>query len=206
MAFEIGNADLREERGDGWDISLRHDSSRLRAEWNLFSYSLHDVVYMSPTGDIEDGLQVVHFQQGNALYHGSEARLDLGLHPSLWLNLGMDAVRAKLRDVPVSLPRIPPARFRAGFDLRWRGLSLRPELLLSGARRKVYSLETATAGFALVHLAASYTVPHPHWAQVFSVSAFNLGNRLYRNHSSFIKDLAPEMGRGIRFHYSFHFF
>ena len=33
-----------------------------------------------------------------------------------------------------------------------------------------------------------------------------LGNRLYRNHLSFIKDLAPEIGRGVRITYSLRFF
>jgi iron complex outermembrane receptor protein len=42
--------------------------------------------------------------------------------------------------------------------------------------------------------------------QVFSVSAFNLGDRLYRNHLSFIKDIAPEIGRGVRVAYTVRFF
>lgn len=45
-----------------------------------------------------------------------------------------------------------------------------------------------------------------HYAHVFGVSVFNAGNSLYRNHLSFIKDLAPEMGRGIRFSYSLRTF
>lgn len=40
----------------------------------------------------------------------------------------------------------------------------------------------------------------------FSVNAFNLGDRLSRNHVSFIKDLAPEIGRSVRFTYSVKFF
>jgi iron complex outermembrane receptor protein len=38
------------------------------------------------------------------------------------------------------------------------------------------------------------------------VEAFNLGDRLYRNHLSFIKELAPEIGRGVRFGYTLRFF
>ena len=34
---------------------------------------------------------------------------------------------------------------------------------------------------------------------------FNIGDQLYRNHSSFIKDLAPEIGRGVRFSYMLRF-
>ncbi len=54
--------------------------------------------------------------------------------------------------------------------------------------------------------AASYTITGKHVMQTFSVNTFNLGDRLYRNHLSFIKDFAPEMGRGVRFGYTMQLF
>ncbi len=57
-----------------------------------------------------------------------------------------------------------------------------------------------------MNLKASYTLPKQHFVHHFAVNAFNLGNRLYRNHVSFIKDLAPEMGRGVRLSYVVKFF
>jgi outer membrane receptor protein involved in Fe transport len=39
-----------------------------------------------------------------------------------------------------------------------------------------------------------------------SFTAYNLNDQLYRNHTSFIKDLAPEIGRGFRLGYSVRFF
>ena len=38
------------------------------------------------------------------------------------------------------------------------------------------------------------------------IAFFLFGDRLYRNHVSFIKDLAPEIGRGIRFSYAVKYF
>jgi iron complex outermembrane receptor protein len=38
------------------------------------------------------------------------------------------------------------------------------------------------------------------------VNLFNATDRLYRNHLSFIKDVAPEIGRGVRFTYTLRFF
>ena len=49
-------------------------------------------------------------------------------------------------------------------------------------------------------------IDYLHLAHQFSVNVFNLGDRLYRNHSSFIKDLASEIGRGVRFTYMVRFF
>ena len=45
-----------------------------------------------------------------------------------------------------------------------------------------------------------------HAIHLFGVNVFNAGNRLYRNHLSFIKDVAPEIGRGISVSYSVRFF
>ena len=67
-------------------------------------------------------------------------------------------------------------------------------------------LETRTAGYVTFGLSSSYTIAQQHFAHVISVNAFNLGDRLYRNHLSFIKDFAPEIGRGVRLAYTIRFF
>ncbi len=41
---------------------------------------------------------------------------------------------------------------------------------------------------------------------VSTLDAFNLDDRLYFNHLSLIKDVAPEIGRGVRVTYSVKFF
>lgn len=50
---------------------------------------------------------------------------------------------------------------------------------------------------------ADFRHRRPPTVHVFSVNSFNLGGRLYRKHLSFIKELAPEIGRGVRFGYTF---
>ena len=74
------------------------------------------------------------------------------------------------------------------------------------AQERVYRNETVTKGYSVFNLKASYVRARQHMAHIVSVTAYNLTNRLYRNHTSFIKDLAPEIGRGIRLGYSLRFF
>ena len=71
---------------------------------------------------------------------------------------------------------------------------------------RIFPLETRTAGYTTFGLTASYTIAQQHLAQVISFNAFNIGDRLYRNHLSFIKDFAPEIGRGVRLTYTLRFF
>jgi iron complex outermembrane receptor protein len=218
VTFELGNANLDPERSNGFDLAVRHQSGRIRADFSYFQYHLSDFIFLAPTGNIEDGLIEAEYLQGKARYQGAEAGFDVALHPSFWLLFGLDFVNAETRsDVTTlstgavtpsgtPLPRIPPLRARIGFDWRWRGLSVRPEGILASDQDDIFPTETRTAGYGLFNLNASYTIARAHFVQVFSVSAFNLNDKLYRNHLSFIKDLAPEIGRGVRFSYTVRFF
>lgn len=206
LAFEIGNPDLRRERGDGLDVSLRHSSDRLRAEANFYYYNFSGFIFLSPTGEMEEGLTVANYSQADARYLGTEAGLNIGLHRYLWLNAGLDYVDAELKESGVGLPRIPPLRGRLGFDIQYKGLNIRPEAVMARDQSKIFPTETRTAGYTVFNLLASYTIAQTHAAHVLSLEAFNLGNRLYRNHLSFIKEFAPEIGRGLRFSYSLRFF
>jgi iron complex outermembrane receptor protein len=93
-----------------------------------------------------------------------------------------------------------------GLEARYKGWSIRPELAIAAAQRELFTTETPTAGYTVANLNASYTIAQQHLVHVLSASFFNLGDRLYRNHLSFIKDLAPEIGRGVRFTYTVRFF
>jgi iron complex outermembrane recepter protein len=206
LAFEIGNANLKGERSNGIDLSLRHSADRMRGEANFFHYGIANFIFPVPTGDIEDGLVEVEYLQADSRFTGTELRADFSLLPGVWLKLGLDVVDAELRNSGSSLPRIPPLRSRVGMDLLFGGFGLRPELVLASARSDVFETETPTPGYGVVNLRASYTLPRDHFVHSLFFEVFNVGDKLYRNHVSFIKDLAPEMGRGVRFSYAAKFF
>ncbi|MYB51633.1 MAG: TonB-dependent receptor, partial [Acidobacteriia bacterium] len=197
---------LLAERGNGIDLSLRQQAERVDGEVNFFYYDFSNFVFPFATGEEEDGLPVVHFEQRDSRFTGAEARLGIGLHQTMRLNLGMDLVDARATLTRTPLPRIPPLRGRVGIEYRRRGLSIRPDLVLANRQSQTFDLETPTAGYAVLDLRASYTIPTRGAIHQLSANVFNIGDRLYRNHSSFIKDLAPEIGRGVRFSYMVRFF
>ncbi len=206
VAFEVGRDDLDHETGDGVDLSLRHQSSKVRADFNFFYYRLGRFMYFERTGEIEDGLPEAVVAQNDARFLGAEARLQAALQRNVWLHLSFDMVDAQLTASKAPLPRIPPVRGRVAVDVRAGALSVRPELTLSNRQSALAGEETATAGYATAGLTANYTLTSKHVMHVFGVNAFNLGDRLYRNHLSYIKDFAPEIGRGVRFSYTMHLF
>lgn len=206
LAFEIGNPNLRRELGDGLDFGLRHSSKRVRFEANGFFYHIQDFVFLAPTGDVEDGLTVAEYDQDTARFAGVEARFERELHPILWLTSGLDYVSAQLTATETPLPRIPPLRGRVGLEIRYKGLLLNPEIVMANHQERLFPTETRTAGYAVANISGSYLIARQHAAHIISFNFFNMGDRLYRNHLSFIKEFAPEMGRGLRVTYTLRFF
>lgn len=206
LAFEIGNPNLVRERSDGLDFGVRHSSKRVRFEANGFYYHIKDFVFLAPTGDVEDDLIVADYEQGTTRYTGTEAQFSTALHPSIWLNLGLDYVNAKLTETDTPLPRIPPLRGRAGIEFRFKNLLLNPEIVMANHQDRIFPTETPTAGYAVANLSGSYLIAENHRAHIIAFNFFNMGDTLYRNHLSFIKEFAPEMGRGFRVTYTLRFF
>jgi iron complex outermembrane receptor protein len=207
LVFDIGNPNLNAEQGDGVDFSLRHNTDRLRLDASVYYYNIHNFVFTAFTGktDEESNLPIVIYAQGNSRYVGAEASIEARVLSALWLNGKVDYVRAELTELNKPLPRIPPLRGTLGFDWRYKALSIRPELILANRQNRVFDNETPTAGYAVFNLIASYTFVTRKAAHVISVGAYNLGDTLYRNHLSFIKNIAPEMGRSVRLNYSLRF-
>lgn len=215
LLFEVGNQNLKMERSTGIDFSLRQLSERVRFNFDVYYYRINNFVFLAPQDadgdgeiDIEDGLRVARYAQSDAGYLGAEANLDFTINKYVGFLIAGDIVKAELVDTKTPLIRIPPARLRTGLNLYYKGLNLRPEGIFTAKRGEndIFPLETPTAGYSIFNLAGSYTIGRQHYAHIFSFNAYNLTDKLYRNHLSFIKDFAPEIGRGLRLSYTIRFF
>jgi iron complex outermembrane receptor protein len=207
LSFEIGNPDLAHERSTGGEISLRLNTGKLHGQASVFYYDINDYIFGAPTGRTVDGLTELRYVQGDSRYLGSD--LSLSFHASAqWrFHLGAGVVDAKLKGSNEPLPRIPPLSTRLAVDwLPTNGLQLRPELILTSKQDKTFDTETATAGSTVLNMSASYTVARAKLMHIFTLKGTNLTNTLYRNHTSFIKDVAPEMGRRVLLTYALRLF
>ena len=206
LAFEVGNADLEREASIGVDLSLRNQSRLLQGEFNVYYYNIDNFVFPAYTDEIVDGLLLAPFLQGDSRFVGFDAKGVFSVHRNLFLDVGAGYVNAELTDTNEPLPRIPPFHGRIGFSVVYEGLNIEPEVVLASKQDQIFRDETLTEGYTVVNVVGSYTLARGHSAHIFAVRGYNLTNELYRNHTSFIKDLAPEIGRGVKVSYSFRFF
>ncbi len=207
LVFDIGNPNLKAEQGDGVDLALRHDTERMRLEGSVYYYNIRNFVFTAFTGgtDTKSNLPIVDYAQANSRYVGFEASAEARVSRDLWLNSKVDYVRGELIPQNKPLPRIPPLRGTLGLDWRYKAFSVRPELVLANRQLRVFDHETPTAGYAAFNLNTSYAFVTRRAAHIISFNAYNLSDKLYRNHLSFIKEIAPEIGRNLRLNYTLRF-
>ena len=206
LSFEVGNPNLDAETTLGLDLSVRHRSDRLRGELNAYVYAIDNFIFGNPTGIVLDSLPLLDFLQGDSRFTGWDARGSVRLGGRAWATVGMGYVDARLTATNEPLPRIPPLRGTLGLDVPYGGFTLSPELEFAGGQKQVFRNETETDGYSVFNVRASYVWPRQHLAHILTFTGYNLTNALYRNHTSFIKELAPEIGRGIKVGYSLRFF
>ena len=204
--FEVGSPELEPETTLGLDFSLRHQSDRVGSDLNFYVYDIENFIFGDHTNEIVDNLRILDIIQGDSRFVGFDARGSVRLGGDTWATLGIGYVNAALTSTGEAVPRIPPLRATLNVDVHAGAFTLSPELTVAARQGRVFREETATDGYALVNLDASYIWPGQHRAHVLSFTGYNLTNALYANHMSFIKDLAPEMGRGLKMSYSLRFF
>lgn len=201
FSYERGDVDLSEETSLGLDVGLRRRAGRLTGELNLFVNRYDDYIFESPTGEIEDGLPVFEFMQGDAEFRGFELAAQVELFEAgaghVGLELLADYVRAELSAPDRPVPRIPP--LRTGIALhyesdRWRARA--------GATRyadqdRLAPVETATDGYTLVEASLAYRLLTTGLVHEFSLRGSNLTDELARNHASRLKDRVPLPGRDL---------
>ncbi|HWN85819.1 MAG TPA: TonB-dependent receptor, partial [Vicinamibacterales bacterium] len=224
--FEAGNPELRPEHAIGFDAALRWRGPRVSGEVAYFRNSVHDFVYRRqlseeefaarqplyearfPSRDLSepDGeFPIVENIAADSVLQGLEAHGDIRLSSSLTAELGADYVRGTVSTTGEFLPRIPPLRARAGLRYQRNAFQAGGEVVAVARQDRVSGLETPTDGYGLLKLYAAYSVQSGVWLHTITARVDNVGDELYRNHLSLIKDMAPEMGRNFRVLYGVKF-
>lgn len=215
VTFEIGDQNLRLERSNGFELSFRQNSKKVRFNGSIFYNDIKNFIYLEPQDndnngiiDVDDGLPVSTYAQNDARFFGADARIDIDINENFGVFAIGDIVDAKLKNLNIPLVRIAPARLRIGADIRFGGLSIRPEVVFVAERSSgdIFTLETPTEGYGLFNLNGSYAFGTGRTTQIFTFGFHNLGDKQYRNHTNFIKYLTPEAGRGFKASYTVRFF
>lgn len=196
--YERGNSELQRETSRNIDLSLRKTAGETTFSVSVYHNRITDYIYANTLDEL-NGLQLIEYAQGDAVFTGMEASLRQQLGRNFGLTLFGDYVRGRLeRQGGENLPRIPAARLGTRLDARW-GEHWRGEAELYRVARqdRVASYESETPGYNMLNLRLSYGTKLNGLPAEFYLKGENLTDQLAYAHTSFIKNVAPLAGRNI---------
>jgi iron complex outermembrane receptor protein len=194
--IERGDPSLRAETARNIDLTLRKTGGDTTFGASVFRNRIGNYLY-ARTLDAFEGLQLIQYAQRDATFTGVEGQVRQRLNAFVGVALFGDYVRARLAEGGGDLPRIPARRLGVRMDAtrgRWSGEA---EAYRVAAQDRLAAFETRTPGYTMVNLTANYTTRLGGLDTTFYARGANLTNTLAFNHSSFIKNAAPLMGRNL---------
>ncbi|WP_449466171.1 TonB-dependent receptor [Stenotrophomonas humi] len=226
-SLEIGDANLKTERGQRAELGIHTHSDRLDFSAAIYQTKFKDFIYLADTGVVES-LPVRLWTQQDATFKGAEAEATVHMFEGAagdWdLRVFGDYVKAELdgsgsRTANIAvphgdhnhnytvelanggyLPRISPAR--VGADLRWSRDGWRASVgaVRYSSQKDVAQNEEPSDGYTLVdaHVAYRWDRSGSNSYEVF-LDGSNLTNREARPHTSLLRDYSPLPGRGVAF-------
>ena len=206
--FEVGNADFNIERSRGLDAQLRWKSGK-----HAFNLGAYHTRFSNFIGLFNNGLMFdeegavdpagelagADFRQVKATFSGIEADGKFRIYEGrgdLDLTVRGDYVRARDRDAGEYLPRIAPLRLGWGLNYSFKRVGASLDVLHGFKQTKVAENELPTDSYTSVNATATWLLPTTTRLEAFA-KAYNLLDDEIRDHTSFLKDIAPQRGRSL---------
>jgi len=179
-SFDVGDAELDEETSLNLELGY-HWHGEVEAAVNLFYNRIDDFIYRRNTGakDAEEGLAIFAYDQEDATFKGIEAEMTLPLATAWRLRLFGDTVRAELQ-------------FSAD---RWEA-----ELRLTEVAKqdRPGEFEANTDSYTRLDVRLNYRVNRDGLDYLIFLKGSNLLDEEIRNATSFLRNAAPDAGRGLQ--------
>jgi iron complex outermembrane receptor protein len=148
-------------------------------------------------------LPILQTEQANALFQGFEANLMFPIMENSYglvdLTLFGDYTRGTLSAGNGNVPRMPPLRFGTQIDYVKNKWSTFFRVTRGQAQEYAGENETETSGWVLMNVGVQYEAKsYADSKLLFYLKGNNLLDQDIRNSTSYLKNFAPEPGRGVQ--------
>lgn len=225
-SVEIGDTDLKIETSYNAELGWRFLGERFTSGINVYYNRFDDYIYLDnsglvfdpghcgggqslcPPGPGVDGPPVYFYEQQAATFRGVELDMNIGLyqHGTSDLNLDIfgDYVRGTLDDTDEDVPRMPPARIGSQLNYKTGSWWLYGRVFHGTAQDNPGENETDTDAWTRFDAGIYYDVRTTKKSSLLLfVKGNNLTNEEIRSSTSFLRDYAPEPGRGVEIGFRF---
>lgn len=195
--YLIGDPQMQEETSTNIELGHHWHVDGIESSVNLFYNKISDYIYARDTGIVIEELDEAQYTQADATFKGFESEISFQLRDNLRLRVFGDYVRATLNDGG-DLPRIAPLRLGSSITYDKNKWSSNLSVTRSTNQDHPGYNESTTEGYTRVDARVSYRVTQSNAEYLVFVKGTNVLVEEIRNASSYLKDIAPEAGRGIQ--------
>ena len=211
--FETGDPNLKIERANSIEGTMRLRSGRLRIDGSIYSTWFKNYIYGNLTGRTcsDDGtcvdgdgldLKELNYRQQGAHFWGAEGEASYLLvktsEGGLEAKVLADYVRATLDDGS-NVPRIPPYRIGGGLSWTSNPVDASFRLTYVGRQDDFGTFDTATPSYVSLDSQVAWRPFKSLPGIQFSIVGKNLTNEVQRDAASLNRDQVIMPGRNIRF-------
>ena len=213
--YEKGDKSLNAEESYQADMGIGWQNDVLTIQLEPFLNYFPNYIYLNPTPEYYEGLQMYHYTQARVIRYGFETDVQLQLTRQLTLGLQSEYLYAEQLSGDkkgYSLPFSPPwsAAFNVGYH-PGRGLpgadgDILLEYKITGSQNRIVPPEEKTEGYHLLNLSLGRSWQIRDNKLKFRLQAQNLLNKKYYDHTGFYRLIdVPEPGRNISVFLGFSF-
>ena len=205
--YEKGNPSLKPEESYQFDAGVTWQNSVLSFEFEPYLNYFPNYIYMNPTPEYYEGLQLYHYTQARVFRWGFEAVASWKIRKNLEAELKGEYLYAEQlsgQKKGYSLPFSTPWSVDAGIKYiiahnkpgNEGYVSLNAHFV--GAQKRIVPPEEPTPGYYTLNMTAGKQFSFQGKLLKISLNAENLLNRKYYDHTSYYRLIdVPEPGRNI---------
>lgn len=201
--YEIGDPDLKAEQNFNAELSCSFLSKHLGLSAAVFNNYFNNYIYLAPTAELFNGLQVFRYKQENASLYGGEASVIIKPFAGLELNAACASVTGRLFDNSY-LPFIPADKIHSDIKYTFNLKNKLKDFYISAGSDHIFpqhhpaAMETKTDAYTLYNAGIGAHITMKKEYINISIVCNNLLNTNYYDHLSRFKAYGiHNIGRNI---------
>lgn len=213
-SIEIGNSSLSPETSYNLDLGYQFKNEWMVLDLSLFQNWFDNYIFLANSGDFADPelypykecpagsfcAPVYNYSQQTATFRGYELTMNVPLLGEAWgvvdIDLFSDYTRGQFTQGG-NVPRMPPLRYGLQVNYGYEQFEVNTRLTRAQPQNDAGTNEATTPGYVLLNLNAQYRLKSSEAGEVFLfLKANNLLDETIRNSVSYLRNIAPQPGRG----------
>ncbi len=202
--YERGNASLDPEQSYQLDAGITWSNNVLTIQFDPYLNYFPNYIYLNPTSDYVEGLQLYEYNQAKVIRWGFEAQVDYEINRHWAAQLKGDYLYSrqlsgtkKYYTLPFSTPWSIDAEVKYSFKWHGEGFAILNAHFV-GAQNDIVPPEKPTEGYWTLNASLGKQIPVGKTTMKLALHADNLLNKRYYNHTSYYRLIdVPEPGRNF---------